>query len=391
MKEKRSLFKKIFGVEQPPTQTNYKQWELISTTNPVFVPFDGKIFNNDIVRSALRPKAVAIGKLNPKLMKNGESKNLPNVLKKPNPYMSMQDFLMKMTYQRELNHNAFAYIQRDVYGVIQAMYPIHYSCVELLDVGGEVYCRFQFMMGKQMTVPYTDLIHLRKDFYENDFFGEQSIASLKNVMEVIVTTDQGVVNAVKNSAAIKWIMKFNSVLKKEDKELQIKEFVKNYLSINNEGGAAASDPRYDLQQVEDKNFVPNALQMDKYTQRLYSYFGVNENIVQNKYSEDEYLAFYESEIEPILIQLSLALTDVFFTEKEKKLGYKIIFEASNLAFASMKTKLRLVELLDRGILCSNEIRKILNLPPVKGGNEYVRRLDTAPINTEKEVDVDDQE
>lgn len=381
--ELRSLFKKIFGREQPPAQTSHKQWELISSTNATFIPFDGNIFNNDIVRSALRPKSNAIGKLTPKHMMgigdNVKVGKLPPVLKRPNPYMSMQDFLMKMTYQREINHNAFAYVKSDGFGRVQEIYPIPYSSVELVEVAGDVYCKFQFLMGKHMTVPYEDLIHLRKDFYQNDFFGEQGVLALKNIMEVITTTDQSIVNAVKNSAVIKWILKFKSVLQPEDKELQVAEFTKNYLNIANEGGAAASDPRFDLEQVKEQSYVPNALQMKEMVQRLYSYFGVNEAIVQNKYNEDEWLAYYEQEIEPMIIQLSEAFTKVFFTERELGFGNKIIFEASNLAFASMNTKLRLVDLVDRGILTPNEHRKILNLPPIEGGDTPIRRLDTAPI------------
>ncbi len=47
--------------------------------------------------------------------------------------------------------------------------------------------------------------------------------------------------------------------------------------------------------------MPNAIITKEHKERLYSYFGVNENIVQNKYDEDEWIAFYESEVEPILI------------------------------------------------------------------------------------------
>ena len=125
--------------------------------------------------------------------------------------------------------------------------------------------------------------------------------------------------------------------------------------------------------------------MDKSIQRLYSYFGVNEKIVQNKYDENEYLAFYESEIEPIAMQLSNAFTRAFFTKREIGFGNKIVFDASSLAFASMQTKLNLVQFVDRGMMTPNEVRQIMNLAPIEGGDVVVRRLDTAPINA-KEID-----
>ena len=205
-------------------------------------------------------------------------------------------------------------------------------------------------------------------------------------MEVIITTDQGVVNAIKNSAIVKWIMMFKNVLQPKDKELAVDEFTKNYLAIEKASGVAVSDPRYELKQVEDKNYVPNALQMDKAIQRLYAYFGVNDNIVQNKYDEDGWNAFYESEIEPIVIQLSNAFTKAFFTARERRTN-KIIFEASNLQYASMRTKLALVQMVDRGAMTPNQWRKVMNLGPIEGGDKPIRRLDTAPVKDEVTKDL----
>ncbi|MFP3467901.1 phage portal protein, partial [Leifsonia sp. SIMBA_070] len=87
------------------------------------------------------------------------------------------------------------------------------------------------------------------------------------------------------------------------------------------------------------NFVPNAEQMDRTIQRIYSFFNINEKIIQSKYNEDEWNAFYESEIEPIARQLSEEFTRKIFSRTERGYGNKIIFEASSLQYASMQTKL----------------------------------------------------
>jgi hypothetical protein len=163
--------------------------------------------------------------------------------------------------------------------------------------------------------------------------------------------------------------------------MQVKEFVDNYLNIDNQGGAAASDPRYEVEQVDDKSYVPNAAQLDRMVQRLYSYFGVNEKIVQNKFMEDEWTSFFEAEIEPIIIALSSAFTQAFFTAREKGFGNQIVFEASHLAYLSMKTKLQLVQFVDRGMLTPNEVRNIMNLQPITGGDKPIRRLDTVQVGS----------
>ena len=78
------------------------------------------------------------------------------------------------------------------------------------------------------------------------------------------------------------------------------------------------------------------------------------------------------------MQLSQQFTRKLFSRRERGTGNKIIFEASNLAFASMNTKLNLVQFVDRGIMTPNEVRAIMNMAPAPGGDEYIRRLDTRP-------------
>ena len=383
--QKRSLFQKIFGgVKQPQTTTSFK---MVNSPSAAFYNYNGEVFESDIVRSAIRPKANAAGKLHP-IHKQGEgvkmkinpSPSIRKVLEQPNPYMSMQDFICKMVFQREISHNAFAYVKRDpISGMPVEIYPVPFQDVELVESQSIVFAKFSFLNGSKMVVPYDDCIHLRKDFYSHDMFGDSGTAALYNIMEVISTTDQGMIHAIKNSAVIKWIMMFKSVLRKEDKQEEINKFMSNYMNVDNAGGVAASDPRYDLKQVEDKPYVPNAIQMEKSIQRLYKYFGVNDKIVQNNYTEDEFNSFYESEIEPIALGLTNGFSKIFFTPTQRSYGNKIIFEANNLAYANMSTKLLMVGMVDRGALTPNEWRSIMNLGPIEGGEDPIRRLDTQPV------------
>lgn len=382
--ERKSLFSKIFGSKGDKT---YQRFELLSDANGVFYPWSGNAFDNDLVRSAIRPKANAVGKLNAKHIRGEGVKmaidpnsRIKSILKQPNPYMTMQDFLTKMVYQRELENNAFAYVKRDLNFFPVEIYPVPFSNVELKEANGEMFVKFWFNVGKTVTVPYGDVIHLRKDFNSNDIFGDSGYKALKNSMEVLNTTDTGIINAIKSSAIVKWIMMFKNVIRPEDAQKEIDLFVSNYLAPATSKGIASSDPKYELKQVEPKNYIPNAAQMKETVQRLYSYFGVNDAIVQNKYTEDEWNAFFESEIEPIAIQLSNAFTGAFFTVHEIGFGNRIIFEASSLQYASMTTKLGLVQMVDRGAMTPNEWRAVLNLGPIEGGDKPIRRLDTALVD-----------
>jgi phage portal protein BeeE len=199
-------------------------------------------------------------------------------------------------------------------------------------------------------------------------------------MEIVNTTDQGIVKAIKNSNIIRWLLKFNQTLRPEDIRKNTNEFVKNFLDVetSESSGAAAVDAKMDAQQVEPKDYVPNEKQMDNTVKRIQSFFNTNEKIVQGNYSEDEWISYYESAIEPELLQMSSEFTKKLFSRRERGFGNKIVFESSNLTFASMATKLNLVNYVDRGIMTPNEVREVLNMAPLDGGDQAIRRLDTRP-------------
>lgn len=363
--------------------------QLIQDKGNTFYSWNGKIYQSDILRSCITPRATAIGKLVAKHVRNNTQDGIiinpePYIrflLEEPNPYMTGQMLLEKMIAQLELNNNAFALINRDEFGYPCEIYPIPATSADAIyDKNGGLYLRFTLRNMKIVTFAYSDIIHLRQDFNENDIFGTSRAETLIPLMEIVTTTDQGIVKAIRNSSAIKWLLLFKQSLRPEDLKKSTKEFVDNYLSIDSEtGGAAAADAKYEAKQVDPKDYVPNATQMDKTLQRIYSLLGTNEKIIQSKFTEDEWISYFEAKIEPIAIQLSNEYTRKIFSRRERVFGNKIIFEASNLQYASMNTKLQLVQMVDRGALTPNEWREVFNLAPIKGGDEPIRRLDTAVV------------
>ena len=369
------------------------KYKLITDEGDGFYAWNGKLYQSDIVRSAIRPKVRAIGKtvgkhiresIKPDGVKDIKVNPEPYIrflLEEPNPYMTGQMLQEKLTTQLELNNNAFAYINRDKNGYPMEIYPITATACEALQNNqGETFLKFTLRTGRDVTFRYTDIIHLRKDFNNNEIFGDSPAQALAPLMEIVNTTDQGIVKAIKNSNIIKWLLKFNQTLRPEDIKKQTKDFVDSYLNIESDTvGAAATDAKVAATQVEPKDYVPNASQMDKTTQRIYSFFNTNDKIVQGNYSEDDWISYYEASVEPDVIQLSGEYTRKLFSRRERGFGNKIIFESSNLTFASMETKLNLTRFVDRGIMSPNEVRAVLNMAPREGGDTYVLRKDTGQL------------
>jgi hypothetical protein len=140
-----------------------------------------------------------------------------------------------------------------------------------------------------------------------------------------------------------------------------------------------------VERIEPKDYVPNAAQTDRTIERIYSFFNTNKKIVQSDYNEDEWNAYYEAEIEPEVVQMHQTYTTGIFTRKERGFGNRIEFEANNLSCASLTTKLAFQAMVDRGAMLPNEWRATLNMAPIPGGDEPIRRLDTQVVNLVKEA------
>ena len=239
--------------------------------------------------------------------------------------------------------------------------------------------------NQRYLLKYSDIIHIRKDFTDDDdIFGQSPADSLKDLMNVIKSSDSSVVNAVKNGGVIKWLLSFSQTLKPKDLKERAKAFENDYLkTVDGENSiVAAQDNTQKVEQIKPNDYVPNATLQDRAKERIYSFFGVNENIVKSKFTEDEWQAYFESEIEPVAQQFSAEFTYKIFRPTEL-LRNEIIFDTTSLQFASMTSKLNLLQMVDRGALTPNEWRKALNLPPIENGDKAIRRLDTAVIDNEQ--------
>lgn len=377
------LFKRFFN--KNPTGTRIK---MVQEQGNYFVAWDGRLYESDIIRSCIRPFSKAMGKVmlrhiikTEKELKINPEPYIRILLEEPNPWMTGQMLQEKLAAQLELNNNAFAYISRDQNGYVNEIYPI--SCIGAKSIyldNGYLDIKFTLKNGKTMQLPYEDIIHLRNDFNEDDIFGTSNTEALKGLMEIVTTTDQGIVNAIKNSAIIRWLLKYTTNLKPSDLKKNAKEFADSFLSTESNGtGVAAVDSKAEAKQIQPNDYVPNSSQMDRTTTRIYNLFGTNEKIVQGKFDEDEWNSYYESKVEPVVIQLANEYTRKLFSRRERAFGNKIVAESCRLQYASMSTKLNLMQVVDRGAMTPNEWREVMNMGPIEGGEKAIRRLDTAVV------------
>ena len=382
------LFEKIFNKGRDnKTLTNFR---LLNNFNPVFYNYNGITYDSDVVRACINVIASNAAKLKAKHIRRSPTTlehcndNIEFLLTvKPNEFMNAYDMLYKVVTQLYLKSNAFIYIKYEM-GRVVGLYPINYDSLKLLETKeGILYAKFSFVGGNTVTLPYDELIHLRRFYNDNDIYGTRPESALNSTLDLISTTNQGIINAVKSSANLRGLLKFTAMIKPEDLKAQRDNFIKDYLNINNNGGVAALDGKADYVELKGENKIIDDKQMALINDNVYKFFNVNENIVKSKYNEDEWDAFYESVIEPIAIQLSLEFTSKLFTKRELEFGNQIIFESNRLQYASTKTKVQLVNTLTPlGLLSINEGREIFNLGSVDGGDKRIISLNY--VNAQKQ-------
>lgn len=369
------IFQNLFKSIKPEQKYFYTQFQELGTFKSTFGSFGNDIFASADVRTAVRTLAEHTSKANPRC----DKANIEYLLSlRPNKFMNGADFLRKLRNYLEIKNTAFAFIDRDNKGNVVAIYPIPYQTFEAMEYESKLYVQFSFAGNatNNLVVPWDDLVVLRKDYMFSDIAGEGN-GPLFGTLETVSTIDKGLQNAVKSTANLRGILKSTKgMLSPKDRKEQKDQFVKDYMNIENEGGIASLDASQDFKEINLKPTTASADERAVYRDSIYRYFGVNEKIIESRYTESEYDAFYESRIEPFLVALSLELTYKIFTERERSFGNKVWYESNRLQFASAKTKISMVSLVDRGLMTPNEFRALFNMAPYEGGDEFILRLDT---------------
>lgn len=350
---------------------------------PTFTSIGDDLYKSQVFRAGIDAIARNASKFTPKHVRviDGDIKVSPDpvfqrmLAEQPNPIMNANMFYYKMVTILENKNNAFALIDRDmISGKATMMLPVSYSTVEALEHKDEFYMKFILNNGQTLVVPYEDLIHLRKFYYDKDVFGEDNCA-LAPTIELVNTVNDGVSNSIQSSATLRGVLATKSVMNPDDMRKQRDDFVRDYLGSDNNGGIAMTDAKMEFTPTDSKATLVNADQMNAIKNEVYDYLGINENIVQSNWSEAQLEAFFEGKLEPLADQMTQEFTNKLFTKTQKGFGNKIVFETNKIAMATIKTKIQMTkEVASLGAITINEVREWFNMAPVEGGDKRVQTL-----------------
>lgn len=384
-------------------QTRYASF--LNNTTPLFSQFGRDVYASDVVQQCIDCIAQECSKLQPRhIVRTAagpvtDDDSLNKLFKfRPNPVMTTHDFLEKTIWELFENYNAFIYpayeISTDVRGYqhrnYTAFYPLNPTEAEFLqDDAGTLYVRFTFRSGyRSPVIPYSDVIHLRKKFSNNDIMGgglngQPDNAALLKTLEIDHSILEGIGKAIPTALTVRGIVKFSA---KMNQELQLNE-IRDFESkiADSKSGILPLDVGTDFTPIQMGQVSIDNGMLNFIENKILRWFGVSLPILTGDYTDNQKQAFYDKTIEPIVVALSQAFTSTIFTPTELSYGNELVFYYANLEMMSVESKKNIAEILgNRGAVTDNFLLQIFGLEPYDGGN--VRKMSLNYIDSQYATD-----
>lgn len=366
---------------KPKTKTKYAQ--MLNGYTPIYSQFGDNIYASDVVQQAINCIVMECKKLIPQHVKNNGSDVIPvnsdvqAVLNAPNEIMTTTDFIEKIIWQLYFNYNAFIiptwYTRQESNGsltrVYTGLYPIAPTNVEILqDDSDKLYIKFTFANGFETTLNYSDVIHIRKNYSVNEYmggneFGQPDNDALLKTLDLNYQLLHNLSKAMVSSCAVNGIVKYNTMMDDGKTELALKELEEKLK--NSESGFLPLDIRAEFTPIEREIQMVDEATLKFIDEKILRHFGVPLCILTGDYTKEQYEAFFQKTIEPIVRTLSQAFTKSMFTTRERAFGNQIMFYTKDLIFLSTDQTLEMVNLLGAsGSLYENEKRVAFGMRPL---------------------------
>lgn len=357
---------------------------MLSGYVPIFSSFGRDIYASDVVEQAVSCIVHEMKKLTPAhVVENGMDVSPMNdsrqrVLMNPNQIMTKSAFIEKIFWMLLKNYNAYVIPVYDVYKdangtekrLYRALYPVQPSQVTFFEgADNRLYIEMQFPNAEyKTTLPYSDVIHLRFHYSDSEFLGGDASGNpnhdaLLKTLQINEDLTKGVASAMKSSFSINGVVKYNTAMDKGKTEAALKELEEKILA--SKSGFLPLDLKAEYIPITKQIEMVDAETLKFIDEKILRTWGVPLPILKGDYTPQQYEAFYQKTLEPLIVSLCDEFTRVLFTERERSFGHAIKFYPKNLVFMSMDQTIEMVRLLgDSGSLYENEKRVAFGLLPL---------------------------
>jgi len=360
----RDAFNSIFGSKQNTNYYNYADYQsLIGYSNPL-ARYSGDVLDNALIKRTIDCIATHASQLKVQhiIQDKGKTEIVNDNIEylcnfKPNELMNANDFWYRVVSCLFINNNAFIYPKFDARGELIALYPIDfYSLTWKEDTKGNVCCEFVFSKQK-IVLPYSMLIHLRRQYIQNSMSGDNQDEQLLQMLNNSKLLSDARKNILKANGTPNFVLQANVSVKKDDLDKAVKDFVNSYGYANR---VASVDNRFQITPVSSQTTNVSQDEIDSAEKEILQYFGVSKALISGDYTPEQMMAFQESVIAPIANQIGQALTTGLLSKIKINLGHQIRVNNNVLQYASINSKIDLVsKLVQCGCCTINDARALL--------------------------------
>lgn len=370
--------KKKEGLQHAPTMTGGA---------PFYTSFGESVYASDLIVQSIRCKANEFKKLDPRHIRTTDGvdavindSSLSRVLKRPNAYMTMADFLEKITILLELNKNVFIYPAwyktKGGERYYTGLYPLKPSNVQYMtDAAGKLYIELRFLNGYEVTLPANEIIHWRKDYGVNDYFGGGMFggndnAGLLTMLERYDQLTQSIAKAIEVSCKVNAVVKYNSYSDTEELKEEREKFVTKLK--DNESGILFMDLSSDITKLPRDVKLVDAETLKFFHDTILRANGCSVAILNGTYTKQEKEAYFEHALEADIKNLGQAISLCVFSDREAGYGNKVELYPNEIQFMSMENKIAFAQIaMPAGALMKDEFRVLFGFPPLPDGQGQV--------------------
>lgn len=383
-------------LKERETNSQKQQAKFLDGYSPIFSQFGQNVFASDVVQMCVDAIATEFRKLMPKHIRTDPNEGMQTIVKgsinrlfkfAPNELMTTSDFLEKIIWLLYTNLNSFIYptytIKQDSNGnntrEYTGFYPLNPTVVTFMqDTTGALFLEMQFAGGAKYTLRYSDVIHLRKRFGLNDVMGggidgKPDNAALLKVLQINDSVLQGLEKGVKSSLSVRGIVKINTMLDDDLQKAERDKFEANIASAKS--GIVTLDLKNDYIDIKPDPKLIDKDTLEFLDNKILKNYGVSIPILTGDYNDEQYQAFYEKTLEPLVISLGQAFSKTLFTQRELDFGNEIVFYQRDMMYLSTTAKLNLIKTAgEQGLLTDNQKLGLLGYPPIPGGDKRTMSL-----------------
>lgn len=387
------------------TNKQMQQVRMLDGYSPIFSQFGQNVYASDVVQMCIDIIATECSKLQPQHIRtdrNGMQTVVNSSVNRlfkfaPNELMTTRDFIEKIIWLLYMNYNAFIYptyelktdSRGNTYRNYTGFYPLNPTQVTFLqDITGKLFVELGFANGDKFTLAYSNIIHLRKKFSVNDVMGggmdgQPDNKALLKVLQINDTVLQGLEKAIKTSLTIRGIIKINTLMDDEKQEAERRRFEEAMNS--SKSGILPIDLKGDYIDLKPDPKIIDKDTLEFLENKILYYYGVSVPILSGDFTDEQYQAFYEKTLEPLIISLGQAFSKCIFTQRELEVGNEIVFYPQKLLFTNTKNKIAVADILgNRGALTNNQLLELFGYPPYEGGDERYMSLNYIDVTLANE-------